>query len=67
MSFSTTSANTNINQDSLALLEIKIPCKEEQRKIGDFLTGIDNKINLVNQQLEKTKTFKKGLLQQMFI
>lgn len=40
---------------------------DEQKKIADFLSAIDDKINLVNQELEKTRTYKKGLLQQMFI
>ena len=44
-----------------------IPSKPEQQKIADFLSAIDEKINLVNQQLEKTKEYKKGLLQQMFV
>ena len=44
-----------------------IPCIEEQRKIADFLTSIDNKIEQVGAQLEQAKAFKKGLLQQMFV
>lgn len=46
---------------------IQIPALSEQNKIANFLTAINDKINLTNQQLEKTQTFKKGLLQQMFI
>lgn len=66
ISLSTTSANTNINQESLNILEIFIPSLEEQQKIANFLTAIDEKINKVTQQIELTQTYKKGLLQQMF-
>ncbi|QIC61300.1 restriction endonuclease subunit S [Acinetobacter schindleri] len=64
---STTSANTNINQESLSALSIKVPCLEEQTKIANFLSAIDQKIEVVAQQIEQTKTWKKGLLQQMFV
>lgn len=64
---STTSANTNINQESLSTLSIKIPCLEEQNKIANFLSAIDQKIDVVSEQLEQTKLWKKGLLQQMFV
>ncbi len=40
---------------------------EEQRKIADFLSAIDAKIDLIAQELGHAKTFKKGLLQQMFL
>ena len=46
---------------------ISIPSIPEQRKIIDFFEAMDRKINSVNQQLEKTKEYKKGLLQQMFV
>ncbi len=56
-----------ITKGNLSKVKIHLPVKEEQQKIADFLTGIDKKIDLVNQQLEKTKEFKKGLLQAMFV
>ena len=51
----------------LASLNLRIPSKQEQQKIADFLSAIDKKIELVAAQLEQARTFKKGLLQQMFI
>ncbi|WP_373685152.1 restriction endonuclease subunit S [Acinetobacter sp. YH12039] len=53
---------TNLNK-----LIIKVPCIEEQTKIANFLTAIDQKIEVVAQQIAQTKQWKKGLLQQMFV
>lgn len=43
------------------------PCFEEQTKIANFLSAIDQKIDVVKEQLEQAKLWKKGLLQQMFV
>jgi type I restriction enzyme S subunit len=51
----------------LAVLRIEIPSAEEQRLIADFLSLIDNKIALAMRQIDLMKTFKDGLLQQMFV
>ena len=56
-----------ISYEAFSGLKMKIPSFEEQQKIADFLTVIDQKIEAVSQQIEKTQTFKKGLLQQMFV
>ncbi|ANH60857.1 restriction endonuclease subunit S [Dokdonia donghaensis] len=53
--------------NSIKDLEIDIPAIEEQTKIANFLSDIDAKIESVQSQIERSKTFKKGLLQQMFV
>jgi type I restriction enzyme S subunit len=49
-----------------APLDIGVPSYEEQTKIANFLSVIDDKINHCQSQIEKTEVWKKGLLQQMF-
>lgn len=66
MSKSTTSANTNINQQSLSKLTINAPCIDEQKKIASFLEIIDKKIELLNKKSEYYIKFKKYLMQQIF-
>lgn len=56
-----------LNTESLNSIEINLPCLEEQQKIADFLSSIDNKIDNLTSELENLKEFKKGLLQQMFV
>lgn len=46
---------------------LKIPSINEQNKIANFLSSIDDKIQQSQQQLEQAQQFKKGLLQQLFV
>ena len=56
-----------INVGVFQEMPITLPSKAEQNKIMAFLDSLDKKTNAVNEQIEQTKLFKKGLLQQMFV
>ncbi|SIS54362.1 type I restriction enzyme, S subunit [Zobellia uliginosa] len=57
----------SLSKSTIEKIKIEIPSLPEQQKIASFLSSIDAKIEQVNQQLNQTQTFKKGLLQQMFV
>lgn len=57
----------NITSCDFKKLKLPYPLINEQTKIANCLTAIDEKIDAVAQQIEQTQTFKQGLLQQMFV
>jgi type I restriction enzyme S subunit len=44
-----------------------LPLENEQIKIAEFLTSIDEKVEAEERKLDQAKKFKKALLQQMFV
>ena len=67
LAFDSGVGQTNLKKEEVLSCPIHVPCLEEQTKIANFLFAIDQKVEVVVQQIEQAKTWKKGLLQQMFI
>ena len=57
----------SVSKKDVQIFKIFCPVIQEQTEIANFLNTIDNKIDIINSQLENTQYFKKGLLQQMFV
>jgi len=56
-----------IVMDMLTELQILIPKKSEQEKIGQYVQHLDNLITLHQRKLEKLKNLKKACLEKMFV
>jgi len=56
-----------LNRNDVHSFKASIPAPDEQTKIADFLSSIDRKVESVATQITETQTFKRGLLQQMFV
>ena len=57
----------SLRMNSFTKFPVTKPTKEEQVKISKFLSSIDDQIELLENQIDKSKTWKKGLLQKMFV
>jgi len=55
-----------INSSDLAAIYVAIPYPEEQQKIADCLSSLDEVITLQTQKLDALKAHKNGLMQQLF-
>jgi len=63
----TGSTRKRIGLTELRELPLEIPSHPEQTKIANFLSTLDQKIEQIDTQITQTQTFKKALLQQMFV
>ena len=59
--------NRVLNKSQFLKIETKLPSIDEQSKIAQFLTELDDKINAVDAQIQSAQQWKQGLLQQMFV
>lgn len=57
----------SLSKTTISKITFNFPAIEEQEKISNFVTAIDQKIDLTSTELDKAKEWKKGLLQQMFV
>lgn len=56
-----------INNQRVLIDSINMPSYDEQKKIVEFLSSLDKKIDQVGRKIKQVDTFKKALLQKMFI
>lgn len=56
----------NLNMRDFNKLVIPIPCSEEQQKIANFLSEVDNIIAASEQEIESLEMQKKGAMQKIF-
>ena len=54
------------DKDFIKNMDVFLPCPEEQQKIADFFTAIDNQIEQYQQSLDNLESQKKELLRQVF-
>lgn len=63
---STSSANSNINQESLRRIRLSLPSRPEQTKIGNTFQKLDNLITQHQQKHDKLSKIKKAMLNKIF-
>ena len=64
--FLTGMAQPKLNQTKLDIVPIPLPDEDEQQKIADCLSSLDDLITAQTQKLAALKAHKKGLMQQLF-
>lgn len=55
-----------LNAETLMSIEFRLPCLQEQYRIGEYLSQLDNLITLHQRKLEKLMNVKKSMLEKMF-
>lgn len=56
----------HIQASEVGKISIPIPCLEEQQKIADFLSSVDNVIAVSEQEIATLEEQKKGIMQKIF-
>ena len=61
------SSQQNLSKGDIESFLVKTPSLQEQQKIADFLSSIDSQIDIKQKQIEQALSWKKGLMQEMFV
>jgi len=64
-SFINGGTRAKLNRGELVKIPLIIPPLEEQKKIAEILSTVDQKIAFVDNQIEETELLKKGLMQKL--
>ena len=65
-SIATKTALPYLNKDNCNSIPIRITSYNEQTKIAEFLSAVDDKISQLSRQLELLNQYKKGVMQKIF-
>ncbi|OBW40463.1 Type-1 restriction enzyme EcoKI specificity protein [Chryseobacterium sp. MOF25P] len=55
----------NVGTKTLERMKIPLPPLPEQQKIAEILSTVDDKIEIIDQQITETQALKKGLMQRL--
>lgn len=55
-----------LNAETLMSIEFRLPCLQEQYRIGEYLTQLDHLITLHQRKCDKYKSIKSGLIRKLF-
>ena len=55
-----------LNAETLMSIEFRLPCLQEQYRIGEYLTQLDHLITLHQRKCDKYKRIKAGLIRKLF-
>lgn len=58
-------SQTNLRKDEVLKCPLRVPPLPEQQKIAEILSTVDEKIDCIGEQIEKTQELKKGLMQKL--
>ena len=55
----------NVNSEDFFSLELALPPLQEQQKIAEVLSALDEKLDVMDEQIAQTQELKKGLMQHL--